>query len=131
MKKICLLLVLSIMMMGTFTVTAYADETTTTTDTSGATSTITSGVKEICRTVYALLTSIAGPIATVLVAGAAFMVLFGGERGMEKAKNFMIRVVMVFGLLYASGTIVMELQGMFSTISNPVFTEIGKYWIQG
>lgn len=90
---------------------------------------IESGVKNVCRDLYNLITSIVAPIATVLTAGTAVVALFGGERAMEKAKSYMLRVVGVFALVFGAGTIVMEIQGWFSVMNNPVFSDITRSFL--
>ena len=54
------------------------------------------------------------PLGAVAIAVCFLWILFDGERGMEKGKKYMIRVIIVVAIVYLAPLILTEVGGWFA-----------------
>lgn len=80
---------------------------------------IESGIKSGMSNVYNIIKSVAPAIAVVGIGFVAASILFGGQKGMEKGKNYAIILVIALGVLLAAPLIVSTVVGWFSGMSTP------------
>lgn len=75
---------------------------------------ITSGVQSGMSQIYTLIKGILLPIAAVALALCLLGMLFGGQKGMEKGKQYGIIVVLVIAGIYLAPIIVNTISGWFN-----------------
>jgi len=78
---------------------------------------IQTGVKSGMKEVYNVITAITIPIAAVAFAVQAFIMLFGGQKGMESAKKNMLIIVVVIAIVWLSPAIIEQVNSWFNTNS--------------
>lgn len=109
-KKILLIAIVAMCALLVFVNVAYA-----TGDPSEA---IQDGVKDGTRQIYIIMTAIIAPIACIAFAWCGYQALLGGQRGMEEAKRFALKIVIGIAIIYLAPLIVQQVGSWFSNVGD-------------
>lgn len=74
---------------------------------------IKSGIKTGAGKVWDILKAIVLPLGAVAIAICFLWILFDGERGMEKGKKYLLRVIIVVAVVFLAPLILNEIGGWF------------------
>ena len=83
---------------------------------------IQTGIKTGAQKVWDILKAIVLPLGAVAIAVCFLWILFDGERGMEKGKKFLLRVIIVVAVVYLAPPILSEVGGWFNGSSHWSFS---------
>ncbi len=81
------------------------------------TSEIEKGIRTGTEKLWGIMKAVVLPLGAVAIAVCFLWILFDGERGMEKGKKYMIRVIIVVAIVYLAPLILTEVGGWFSESS--------------
>ena len=81
---------------------------------------IVSGVKGGMKEIYDVFQGILLPIAVIGLAAGLLGMLFGGQKGMEKGKQYALIIVLVIGGVYLAPLLVNTIAGWFSSDTNNI-----------
>ena len=78
------------------------------------TSEIEKGIRTGTEKIWGIMKAVVLPLGAVAIAVCFLWILFDGERGMEKGKKYMIRVIIVVAIVYLAPLILTEVGGWFA-----------------